>query len=234
MTAPGTLFGLGVGPGDPELITVKALRILRAVPVVAYPVLGGLPGFARAIVSAHLRPGQREIAMEIPLSGHDATRDAYDAGAQAVAGALDSGHDVAVLCEGDALFYGSFGYLLARLDNRYTCEIIPGVSSLMAAPARLGRAMVSGNDILCVLPGTLDDDILKTRLTQGSPAVIIKVGRHLARLRALLQTLGLAERAHYIERATLENETTLPLAQAVGKAPYFSMILIEGDSGGRL
>ncbi|MFV2091669.1 MAG: precorrin-2 C(20)-methyltransferase [Hyphomicrobiales bacterium] len=227
MTAPGTLYGLGVGPGDPELITVKALRILRAVPVVAYPVLGGLPGFARAIVSAHLCSGQREIAMQIPLSGHAATSAAYDAGAQAVAGALDAGDDVAVLCEGDALFYGSFGYLLARLNDRYTCETIPGVSSLMAAPARLGRAMVSGNDTLTVLPGTLDDEVLKSRLIQEGPTVIIKVGRHLARLKALLHGLGLTARAHYIERATLENEIATPLAQATGEAPYFSMILIE-------
>ncbi|MHA1522901.1 MAG: precorrin-2 C(20)-methyltransferase [Alphaproteobacteria bacterium] len=233
MSVPGTLFGLGVGPGDPELITLKALRILTSVPVIAYPVLGGLPGFARSIVAAHLKAGQREIAMEIPLTGDDATRVAYDGAAQTVSAALDAGDDVAVLCEGDALFYGSFVYLLARLDSRYTCEIIPGVSSLMAAPARLGQAMVWGNDVLAVLPGTLDDATLSARLKQGDAAIIIKVGRHLDRLKALLQRLGLIEHAHYIERATLENEVALPLAKARGEAPYFSMILVHKTGGAR-
>ena len=195
--------------------------------------LGGLPGFARSIVAAHLSPDQREIAMAIPLTGDDATSAAYDVAAQAVASALDNGDDVAVLCEGDALFYGSFVYLLGRLDKRYACEIIPGVSSLMAAPARLGRSLVSGNDILTVLPGTLDDTALSARLEQADAAVIIKVGRHLARIKALLQGLGLLDRARYIERATLENEVALPLAQAGGDAPYFSMIVIENGGGRR-
>jgi precorrin-2/cobalt-factor-2 C20-methyltransferase len=230
----GTLHGLGVGPGDPELLTLKALRILQAVPVIAYPVLGKTPSFAREIVAGHLSGRQREIAMEVPLGGHHRTGAAYDAAAARIAEALGAGDDVAVLCEGDPMLYGSFIYIRARLIDRFECEIIPGVSSLTAAPARLGHPIAAGDDCVAILPATLPDDVLARRLADADSAVIMKLGRHLPRIRALLGRLGLAGRADYIERATLPGERAMPLTDlADDPAPYFSMILVRPAAGDR-
>lgn len=228
----GRLIGLGIGPGDPELLTLKALRYLHACPVIAYPQLGDTPSFARAIVSPHIEAGkgnkaQIEISFSVPLGGHEATANAYDKAAEKIAEALEAKGDVAVLCEGDAFFYGSFMYLWSRLADRFDCEIVPGVSSLMAAPARMQRPLAAGNDIVTILPAILDDDVLAARLKATDSAVIMKLGRHLPRIRQLIKSLGLEARAHYIERATLPNEEVRALSEiGDAAAPYFSMILI--------
>lgn len=224
----GRLLGLGVGPGDPELLTLKALRLLKSAAVIAYPRLGDSPSFARQIVARHLRGDQREIVFEVPLGGHGGTDAAYDAAAVRIAGVLDAGDDVAVLCEGDAFLYGSFMYLWSRLADRYGCEIVPGVSSLLAGPARLARPLAAGNDIVVILPAPLEDAILAERLKGADSAVIMKLGRHLPRVRRLLARLGLEGRAHYIERATLPNEILQPLSNLGDiSGPYFSMILVS-------
>ena len=224
----GRLLGLSVGPGDPELLTLKALRLLKAAPVIAFPRLGQAPSFARRIVAEHLTGDQREIGFEVPLGGHGGTDAAYDRAAAEIANALDAGDDVAVLCEGDAFLYGSFIYLWSRLADRYGYEIIPGVSSLAAAPARLARPLAAGNDSVAILPATLDDTILAERLAGADAAIIMKLGRHLPRIRRLLARLGLEGRAHYIERATLPNEIVQPLRDlGAAPAPYFSMILVS-------
>lgn len=228
-----TLYGVGVGPGDPELVTLKALRVIRAAPVLAYPQLGPMPSFARAIVAPHLTGGsRREIAVRVPLAPAEATAAAYDAAASEIAAELDGGTDVAVLCEGDPFLYGSFIALWSRLRDRFECEIIPGVSSLMAAPARLGHPLATGAECVAVVPGTLDDAALESRIAAADSVAILKVGRHLARLRALIERLGLIGQAHYIERATLEAERAMPLADlGEADAPYFSMILIARRPG---
>ncbi len=223
----GRLLGLGVGPGDPELLTLKALRLLKAAPVIAFPCLGDSPSFARAIVSDYLSGDQREIAINVPLGGHGGTDAAYTSAAAEIATALDGGDDVAVLCEGDAFLYGSFMYLWSRLSDRYGCEIVPGVSSLLAGPARLARPLAAGNDIVTILPAPLDDAVLAARLADADSAVIMKLGRHLPRIHRLLARLGLEGRSHYIERATLPNEICQPLnALGPAPAPYFSMIVV--------
>ena len=152
----GTLYGLGVGPGDPELLTLKALRILRAAPVLAYPAPIEGDSMARAIAASHMPGGQTEIAIRMPL---DAARfpaeEVYAAAAQEIAGHLDSGRDVAALCEGDPFFYGSFMYLFARLAEAHHIEVVPGVSSPMACAAALGMPLAARNDVLSVLPAPL-------------------------------------------------------------------------------
>lgn len=225
----GTLYGLGVGPGDPELITLKALRLLRSVDVVAYPALEDGDSLARAIVAEHLPDGVEEYAIRIPMTVARAPAQAvYDEAAVTLGAALDAGRSVAVLCEGDPFFYGSFMYLFGRLAERHRIEVVPGVSSLTACAARLGSPLAARNDTLVVLPAPLDDAVLAARLDGVDAAAIIKVGRHFPRIRALLDRLDLAANARYVERATMGTERMLALdAVAEDAAPYFSTILIH-------
>ncbi|BDA82589.1 precorrin-2 C(20)-methyltransferase [Aureimonas sp. SA4125] len=222
----GTLYGLGVGPGDPELITLKAWRILRAAPVIAFPAPDTGPSFARAIVAGHLPGGQEEIAIVIPMRVERFPGQAiYDDAAAKIAARLDAGQDVVVLCEGDPFFYGSFMYLFERLSPLYPTEIVPGIASVTAAAAALGRPLAARNDVLTIIPGPLDDAAIAARIAGAEGFAIMKLGRHFARVRALLETLGLTDACAYCERVSLPEQRVLPLAEAGGEAPYFSMIL---------
>lgn len=222
----GTLYGLGVGPGDPELVTLKAHRILRAAPVVAYPAPDHGTSFARSIVAGFLTGEQEEIPIVVPMRVERfPAAEVYDAAAAAIAARLEAGLDVAVLCEGDPFFYGSFMYLFERLAEHHAVVIVPGVASPMAAAARALRPLSARNDILTVIPGPLDDEALAERLFHAEAFVIMKLGRHFDRVRALIDRLGLMDRSVYCERVTLAEERVLPLAEVTGAAPYFSMIL---------
>ena len=223
----GTLYGVGLGPGDPELITRKAARLIGSAPVIAYPALEGADSFARAIAADLVAADAREIVMEVPMSSaRGPAQAAYDSGAAEIAKALDAGDDVVCLCEGDPFFYGSFMYVHARLAPRYPVEVVPGVSSLTACAARAGQPLAARNERLTVLPGPLPEDELATRIEGAESVVILKVGRHLPKLRAVIERLGLGAQAIYVERATLGGERVCPLAEAPDAAPYFSMILI--------
>lgn len=225
----GTLWGVGVGPGDPELLTLKAARILAAVPVVAYPAPLEGASLARAIAAPHLSGRKVEIAIRMPLQADRfPANEVYDRAAGAIGTHLESGRDVAVLCEGDPFFYGSFMYLYGRLAGAHRVVVIPGVSSLLACPAVAGVALAARDDVLTVIPATLADDVLAERLRIADAAALIKVGRHLGRVRRLLARLGLAGQARLVERATLPGERVRPLAEvADDTAPYFSMVLVH-------
>jgi precorrin-2/cobalt-factor-2 C20-methyltransferase len=222
------LYGLGVGPGDPELVTLKAARILQACPVVAYPAPDDGESFARSIVADLIPAGVTEVPIVIPMrADRFPAREVYDAAAGTIGGHLDAGRDVAVLCEGDPFFYGSFMYLFERLAGGHRAEIVPGVTSLTACAAALGRPLAGRNDVLSVVPATLDEGALRDRLEAADAAAIIKLGRHLDKVRRVLDHLGLTGRAGYVERATLPNQKAVPLARLdVETAPYFSMILV--------
>jgi precorrin-2/cobalt-factor-2 C20-methyltransferase len=225
----GTVYGLGVGPGDPELITLKALRLLRAAPVVAYPAPDDGDSFARAIVAAHLTVGQTELVIRTPM---DAARfpaqEVYDRAAADIAAHVALGRDVAVLCQGDPFFYGSFMYLFGRLAQTCPVEVVPGVSSLTACAAALGAPLAARNDVLTVIPAPLPEDEIAARLATADAAAIIKIGRHAAKVRRVLERLRLLDQARYIERATLAGQRILPLADIVeGEAPYFSLVLVH-------
>ncbi|MCM2293708.1 precorrin-2 C(20)-methyltransferase [Allorhizobium sp. BGMRC 0089] len=224
----GTLYGLGLGPGDPELITLKAHRILTSAPVIAYPAPDTGPSFARRIAAPYLRADQLEVPIVVPMRVERfPAQEVYDLAAEMLSHHLDAGSDVAVLCEGDPFFYGSFIYLFSRLAERYDTVIVPGISSVMAAAAQSGRLLAARNEVLTVLPGPLANDDLRARLESTDAAAIIKLGRHFPRIRALLDAMGLTPFACYIERVTLPEERILPLAEvAEDSAPYFSMILI--------
>ena len=225
----GTLYGVGVGPGDPELVTLKALRILQTVPVLAWPAPEEGPSLAREIVAEHLPGTQREIPIRMPLlPARFPADDVYDRAAMEIGAVLAAGEDVAVICEGDPFFYGSFMYLFGRLAGEHTIEVVPGVSSLTACAAALGAPLSAKNDVLTVVPGPLDAEIMKQRLADADAAAIIKVGRHLEKIRGVIDDLGLSDNARYIERATMAEQRIVPLAE-VGddNAPYFSMILVH-------
>jgi precorrin-2/cobalt-factor-2 C20-methyltransferase len=225
----GTLYGLGIGPGDPELITVKALRLLQGAPVVAYPAPEQGESLARAIVAPLLPGGQTEVAIRVPLvTERFPAQEVYDRAAANLGGHLSAGRDVAVLCEGDPFFYGSFMYLFARMAERFPVEVVPGVSSLTACAAVLGAPLASRNDVLTVVPAPLDEAALKARLSGGDAAAIIKVGRHFAKVCRVLDQLGLTQEARYIERATMDSQRILPLDSVdPHDVPYFSMILLH-------
>ncbi|HYH19049.1 MAG TPA: precorrin-2 C(20)-methyltransferase [Azospirillum sp.] len=223
----GILYGLGVGPGDPDLITLKALKILRAAPVIAYLAADEAESLARAIAAPHLPGGQAEVVIRVPMRTDPTPGQAvYDRAAADLAAHLDAGRDVAVLCEGDPLLYGSFQYLLIRLAGRVPVRVVPGVTSLTAASAAALAPLASRNDALAVLPAPLVAEVLRDRLRAADAAVIVKLGRHLPKVRAVLADLGLLERAVYVERVSMEGQRILPLAEVEGPAPYFSMILV--------
>ncbi len=221
----GTLHGVGLGPGDPDLITRRAARLIENATVVAYPSLAGGDSFARAIAAELIPAGAREIRMDVPMTRDRAPAQAsYDRGALEIAAELEAGHDVVCLCEGDPFFYGSFMYLFARLRRRFPVEVVPGVTSFTACAAAAGMPLTARDEVLTVLPGPLPDDALRAHLHAADTVVLMKVGRHLPRLRALLDAEGLT--GTYVERATLASQVILPLAEAPDDAPYFSMILV--------
>jgi precorrin-2/cobalt-factor-2 C20-methyltransferase len=230
--AAGRLYGLGVGPGDPELLTLKALRLLRAVPVLAYPAPEPGDSFARSIVAAWIEGHQREIAIRFPMRPGPPPVEIYDGAAAELAAELDAGHDVALLCQGDPLFYGSFISVFTRLAGRYRVEIVPGVSSLTACAAAAAIPLVSRDDTLAVIPATLDEDQIAARLAASDTAAIVKLGRHLPKIRRVLNHLGLLDSAVYVERATLPTQhIALLSALESDEAPYFSMVLTATTRG---
>lgn len=235
------MYGVGVGPGDPDLLTLKAARVLQAVPVVAWFAKRGNPSNARASAAAWLRPEQTELPLlypvttEIPLHAPEYAAQIgafFDASAAAVAAHLDAGRDVAVLSEGDPLFYGSYMHIHCRLAARYPTEVIPGITSLSGAWSAAGLPIAQGDDWLSVLPGTLPEEELARRLSMTDAAVIMKVGRNLPRIRRALAAAGRLDRALYVERATMKTARTVPLAERGEEpAPYFSLVLVPGWEG---
>jgi precorrin-2 C20-methyltransferase / precorrin-3B C17-methyltransferase len=234
----GRLFGVGLGPGDPELITLKALRIVKQAHVVAYPSARHGQSNARSIVKSELRSEQIELPMIYPVTteltdhpgGYEgAMSDFYDEMAEQIALHLDSGRDVAILCEGDPFFYGSYMYLHDRLAHRFATEVIPGVPSIMGAAARLGTPLVRRDTELVVLPATLSEDELASRLNPLSAFAIIKLGRNFSKVKNALVRAGLFDKALFIERATMPSERITKLTEVDPlNVAYFSLILIPG------
>lgn len=228
----GTLYGVGLGPGDPELMTLKAHRLICGARVIAYPAPDTGESFARAIAADAIASGIREIPIVVPMRvDRFPAREIYDKAAREITAVLETGEDVVTLCEGDPFFFGSFMYLFERLSERFRIEIVPGVTSLTACAAQLRRPLTARNDVLTVIPGPLPDAEIRGRIEAAQAVAIMKVGRHLPRLRALLDAMGLLEAAGYVERASLPEQKVHRLVDLdTDTAPYFSMILIyKGD-----
>lgn len=223
----GILYGVGIGPGDPELLTLKAARILAAVPVLAWPAPLEGEGMARSIAAPHIPAGRTEIAIRLAFRPErDDTDAAYGKAADDIASHLESGRDVAILCEGDPLFFGSFIYLLALLSPRFPVEVVPGISSVMAAAAALARPLTTLDEALTIVPATKPEAEIERLLALAESSVIMKVGRHLPKVRRVLARLGLEGYAMLVERVGHPDQRIRPLNEAE-TAPYFSLILLH-------
>jgi precorrin-2 C20-methyltransferase / precorrin-3B C17-methyltransferase len=243
VSVSGRLFGVGVGPGDPELVTLKAQRIIAAADVVAYPVARHGRSVARRIAAPYLRGDQIEVALGYPVTtektdhpgGYEAAlREFYDDVEARLAAQLDAGRDVAVLCEGDPFFYGSYMYVHERLAGRYETEVVPGVTSFSAAAAAAGAPLAKRDDVLTIVPGTLAPELLAARLRGADAAVVLKLGRRFSGVREAAERAGVAERAVYVERASAPEERCAPLREVdPDGVPYMSLVLVPTRDGGR-
>jgi precorrin-2/cobalt-factor-2 C20-methyltransferase len=228
----GRLYGIGVGPGDPELLTLKAYRLLQAAPVVAYQAATDHQSVARAIVAPYLRGDQIEVCFNFPRAlDPEAAYELYSSAIKPIAAHLGAGRDVVVLCVGDPLFYGSFMYLFTRLADRFVTEIVPGISSPMAAAAAIGTPLCYQNDVFSVLSGTLSVEALTAQLMNADAVAIIKLRRHFDKVRQVLSELDLLARAKYIEHATAKDQRIVSIEDVdPSNVPYFSMIIIPSKT----
>ena len=236
----GRLYGVGLGPGDPELITRKAARLIGAADVIAFHAGVGKESNARRI-AAELIPGHvLEEELRYPITTGSTNHpggyaglitEFYEECASRLAAHLDAGRDVVVLAEGDPLFYGSFMYLHDRLSDRFATEVVPGVPAFAAATAVLAAPLVRQTDVLTVLPGTLPVPELARRLADTDGAIIMKLGRRFPGVVDALRQAGRLEHAMYVERASMAAERWLPVADVdPASVPYFSLIVVPGDS----
>ena len=236
----GRLIGVGTGPGDPELLTVKAVRAIEGAAVVAAFAKRGRVSNARTTVADLIRPDHMEEALDYPVTTEidrhqpdyrSQTAAFYDEAAARLARHLDAGRTVAVLSEGDPLFYGSYMHLHVRLAPRYPTEVIPGITAMSGCWSMAGLPLVQGDDVLSVLPGTLGEAELATRLSGTDGAVIMKVGRNLPTIRKALAQAGKLDGAVYVERGTMATGRSMLLADKPDdEAPYFALILVPGWS----
>jgi len=235
----GTLYGIGVGPGDVRYLTLRAAGLVRAVDVVAFFAKKGQPGNARRIVAPLMGEGRVELRLEYPVTDEIPAEQPdyqsqigafYRKSADALAALLNQGKSVGLLSEGDPFFYGSFMHMWRRLAPGFPTEVVPGVTGMSGCWTRANLPITWGNDTLAVLPGTLAESQLVDRLRKTDAAVIMKVGRNLGKVRRAVEAAGLLSRAIYVERGTMDNERVLPLAECgepVGA--YFAMVLIPGQ-----
>lgn len=233
----GCVWGIGLGPGAADLMSVRADRLVRAARHVAYFRKRGRPGHARRIVEGMLRPDAVEHAMEYPVTTEiDRDDPAYDAAlapfyaawADRLAAIAEGGEDVAVLCEGDPFFYGSFMHLHVRLRGRVPVSVVPGITAMSGAWTAADTPVTWGEDSLTVLTGTLPEATLAARIAATEAAVIMKVGRHLPRVKAAVTAAGRLEGAFLVEHAQMPEQRVMPLAEAEGAAPYFSIVVLPG------
>ena len=233
----GSLHVVGMGPGDPELLTLRAVRLLRDTPVIAYFAKSGRPGHARRIAEAHIPAASVQLRFEYPYTTEIQVDDPryepaltsfYEEAAAKVAGHLDAGRDVALLCEGDPFFYGSAMYLFDRLRAGYGTSVTPGISAMSGCWSAAQVPMTHGDDVLTVLPGTMEQGALTARLAAGDAAVIMKIGSNLPKVVAAIAAAGLTARATLVEYGTMPAQRLTPLAEAPQAAPYFSLVLVPG------
>ena len=241
LPVPGPLLlGIGLGPGNPEHLTLRALAALKGADRLVHFCKPGRRGNGRTTVDLVIgRDPQREIELAYPVTTEIPTTDPsyktlihafYTAAAQRLAAELDAGRSIGVLCEGDPFFYGSFMHLWRRLAHLYPTETIPGVTAMAGCWARANTPITWGDDVLTVIPATVTEQVLADRLRSTDAAVIMKLGRHLAKVRRALGEAGMTERAIYVERGTMDGEHICPLADKLGnEAPYFSLVLVPGQ-----
>ncbi|MCX5045814.1 precorrin-3B C(17)-methyltransferase [Aldersonia sp. NBC_00410] len=234
----GKLWGLGLGPGDPELVTVKAARVISQADVIAFHSARHGKSISRGIAAPYMREGQLEEHLVYPVTtettdhpgGYQgAIDDFYTAAAARLAEHLEAGRSVALLAAGDPLFYSSYMHMHKRLADRFDTEIVPGITSVSAASAALGTPLVEGEQVLTVLPGTLPAEELTRRLRDTDAAAILKLGRTYPEVHRALRDSGRLADAHYVERASTTAQRVLSAADAAAeKVPYFAIAVVPG------
>jgi precorrin-2/cobalt-factor-2 C20-methyltransferase len=223
----GKLIGLGVGPGDPELLTVKAVHALEQAHAIAFIAAAGRTSRAREIAGRYVRPGTRELIAVMPMTqDRDATGRAYSQLVTGIVSELGQGNDVVFLCEGDPLLYGSFAHLMPRLGNRFECEVIPGITSISAAAAAAQVPLGIHEEPIALVPATIHPKKLAGILQQCDRVVVMKVGRHVDKIKEALAAARMSENAILVENATLQGQRVRPLSVVTEQqVPYFSLII---------
>lgn len=237
---PGRLYGVGLGPGDPELITLKAARLIGSADVIAYHQGVGKQSNARRIASGLFPAGVVEEVLQYPVTTGTTDHPGGYAGAMAafyeecaarLSAHLEAGRTVVILAEGDPLFYGSYMYMHDRLADRFETEVVPGVPAFAAATAAVAAPLVRLTDVLTILPGTLPEPELARRLADTDGAIIMKLGRTFPAVVSALRQAGRLDGALYVERASMPEERWLPVADVdPASVPYFSLIVVPGDT----
>ena len=235
----GTIFGLGLGPGEPDLMSVRADRLLRQARHIAYFRKAGKPGQARQIVAGLLAedvvefPMEYPVTTEIPLQDpayNDALGPFYADCARHLRALSDQGCDVVVLCEGDPFFYGSFMHLYTRLRDTNPVQVVPAITGMSGAWTATGQPITWGDDVLTVLMGTLPEAELARHMADTDALVVMKIGRNIDKVRRALETAGRMDRAWLVEYATMPGQKVMRLAEAEGRVtPYFSIVLVHGQ-----
>ena len=236
MEQAGRLFGVGLGPGDPELVTVKAARRICEADVIAYHSARHGRSIARGVAEPYLRSDQVEEPLVYPVTtettnhpgGYQGAIDEFYAdAAERLAAHLAAGRDVALLCEGDPFFYGSYMHMHKRLVDRFEVAAVPGVTSVSGAAASLGRPLAERDEVLTVLPGTLEPEKLAEQLAATDAAAVMKLGRTFEGVQQAFEQAGRLDEAYYAERATTDRQRLLPLRDVDPESvPYFSLALL--------
>lgn len=234
----GTIFGVGLGPGAADLMSVRADRLVRGARHIAHFRKAGRAGQARRIVDGLLHPEAVEFAMDYPVTtelpvadpGYNGALSAFYAGCAAhLRGLAEGGADVVVLCEGDPFFYGSFMHLHARLSGVVPVQVVPGITGMSAAWTASGVPITWGDDVLCVLPATLPEAELARRIAEADAVVVMKIGRNLEKVRRAMALAGKLDRAVLVQEAAMAGQRLLPLAEVAGPVPYFTIALVHGQ-----
>ncbi|MEQ5833851.1 precorrin-2 C(20)-methyltransferase [Marinobacter sp. NFXS9] len=234
----GTVYGVGLGPGAQDLMSVRSDRLIRQASHVAYFRKKGRTGHARSIVDGMMNPEAVELPMEYPVTTEIPFDDPrynallssfYEKSVAQLIEIARAGHDVVVLCEGDPFFYGSFMHLYTRLLDAVPVNVVPGITGMSAAWTATGQPITWGDDVMTVAMGTLPEATLAERMAQTDALVVMKIGRNLAKVRRALATAGREGEAWLIEYAAMSRERVIPFSEAGDTAPYFSILLIHGN-----
>lgn len=232
----GKVICAGLGPGDPDLMSVRSHRLITGARHIAYFRKAGRQGQARAIVEGMLAEGVTEHAMEYPVTTEIHFSDPeynrvlaafYDQWADTLAG-IAQDEDVVVLCEGDPFLYGSYMHLYTRLQGRAAQEIVPGITGMSGCWTASGQPITWGDDVLTVAMATLSEDELAERAANTDALVVMKIGRNLPKLRRALERAGRADDAWLVERGTMPGQSVQKLSEIDGEVPYFSIVLVHG------
>lgn len=234
--ANGILYGIGVGPGDPELLTMKAVKAIGEADIIAYPTANGTKSNAKTTIEPYLKSTHQLMPLTYPVTAGPIADSAayqqlmqtfYDQTAAELDRELATGKTVAIICAGDPFVFGSYMYWHARLAEKFETIVIPGISSILAAPVSLGMPLCHREDIVSIIPGTLSEAEISKALVGAGSAVIMKLGRTFEKVRRAVAAAGLTDNAYLVERATMSGERILPISMVnAAEVPYFSLVVI--------